>query len=185
MLGSTRLGLANLSETTAVADVARSCGLGRAPEVTGPGLNRSRWGTHAPIRASRIMVDALTLEIGKEICPGYQLKRPLGRGGYGCVWEAEKEDHILVALKFLTCGLGLAASKEIRAISALNQVCHPNLITIEKVWCQANYLVIEMKLADGNLLDLLDICKMEYGTGLPADQTCFYLGQAAEGLDFL
>jgi serine/threonine protein kinase len=90
------------------------------------------------------VADELTLQIGKEICPGYQLRRLLGRGGYGYVWEVEKEDHTLVALKFLPCGLGLAASKEIRAISALNHVRHPNLIAIEKVWCQANYLVIEM-----------------------------------------
>jgi serine/threonine protein kinase, bacterial len=136
-------------------------------------------------KKGEFVADELTLQIGKEICPGYHLRRLLGRGGYGYVWEAEKEDHTLVALKFLPCGLGLAASKEIRAISALNHVRHPNLITIEKVWCQANYLVIEMKLADGNLLDLLNICQTEYGTALPADQTCFYLDQAAEGLDFL
>jgi serine/threonine protein kinase, bacterial len=127
----------------------------------------------------------LTLQIGKEICPGYQLRRLLGRGGYGYVWEAEKADHTLVALKFLPCGEKLAASKEIRAISALSHVRHPNLITIEKVWCQTSYLVIEMKLADGNLLDLLGICKTEFGTALSVDQTCFYLRQAAEGLDFL
>ena len=128
---------------------------------------------------------ALTLQIGKEICPGYQLKRLLGRGGYGYVWEADKDDGSPVALKFLPCGEGMAASQEIRAISALSHIRHPNLITIEKVWCQASYLVIEMKLADGNLLDLLDICKTEHNAALPADQACFYLGQAAEGLDFL
>jgi serine/threonine protein kinase, bacterial len=128
---------------------------------------------------------ALSLRIGKEICPGYQLKRLLGRGGYGYVWEAEKDDGTPVALKFLSCGEGLAASKEIRAISALSHIRHPNLITIEKVWCQASYLVMEMKLADGNLLDLVEICITEFGTALPPDQTCFYLAQAAEGLDFL
>ena len=131
------------------------------------------------------MARALTLQIGKEICPGYQLKRLLGRGGYGYVWQADKDDGTPVALKFLPCGEGLAASKEIRAISALSHIRHPNLITIEKVWCQASYLVIEMRLADGNLLDLLEICKTEYDAPLPADQACFYLAQAAEGLDFL
>jgi serine/threonine protein kinase len=132
-----------------------------------------------------IVARALSLQIGKEICPGYQLKRLLGRGGYGYVWEALKDDGTPVALKFLAGGEGLAASKEIRAISALSHIRHPNLIAIEKVWCQASYLVIEMKLADGNLLDLLDVCLTEYNTALPADQACFYLGQAAEGLDFL
>jgi serine/threonine protein kinase len=128
---------------------------------------------------------ALSLRIGKEICPGYELKRLLGRGGYGYVWEAVKDDGTPLALKFLPCGEGRAASQEIRAISALSHIRHPNLITIEKVWCQANCIVIEMKLADGNLLDLLEICKTEYDTALPADQACFYLAQAAEGLDFL
>lgn len=133
----------------------------------------------------RVVARGLSLRIGKEICPGYELKRLLGRGGYGYVWEALKDDGTPVALKFLASGEGLAASKEIRAISALSHIRHPNLITIEKVWCQASYLVIEMRLADGNLLDLLDVCQTEYNTALPADQACFYLGQAAEGLDFL
>ena len=136
--------------------------------------------------SGNLVVRALSLRIGKEICPGYELKRLLGRGGYGYVWEAVKDDGgTPVALKFLPSGEGMAASKEIRAISALSHIRHPNLISIEKVWCQASYLVIEMKLADGNLLDLLDICQTEYNTALPADQACFYLGQAAEGLDFL
>jgi serine/threonine protein kinase, bacterial len=128
---------------------------------------------------------ALTLQIGKEICPGYQLRRFLGRGGYGHVWEAQKVDRSAVALKFFPSGEGSAAAKEIRSIQALSHLRHPNLIVIEKVWCQAGYVVVEMKLADGNILDLLEICKAEYGTPLPPDQACYYLGQAAEGLDFL
>jgi len=96
-----------------------------------------------------------------------------------------KEDGSPVALKFLPSGEGMAASKEIRAITALSHIRHPNLIAIEKIWCQASYLVFEMKLADGNLLDLLDVCKTEFNAALPADQACFYLGQAADGLDFL
>lgn len=84
-------------------------------------------------KKGEFVANELTLQIGKEIYPGYQLRRLLGQGGYGYVWEAQKEDQTLVASKFLPCGLRLAASKEIRAISALNHVRHPNLITIEKV----------------------------------------------------
>jgi serine/threonine protein kinase len=42
-----------------------------------------------------------------------------------------------------------------------------------------------MELADGSLADLLEVYRVELGTGLPADHLCPLLGQAAQALDFL
>jgi serine/threonine protein kinase len=42
-----------------------------------------------------------------------------------------------------------------------------------------------MELADGSLLDLLDAYLTEFGNPIVGEQVCFYLSQAAEGIDFL
>jgi serine/threonine protein kinase len=117
--------------------------------------------------------------------PGYKLVRVLGRGGYGEVWEAEKTDGRLVALKFLPYADSTAASREIRSIQQVRQLHHPNLTTIEKVWCCPGYLVVAMELADGSLADLHDAYRTEFGSGVAPDHLCFLLAQAADVLDFM
>ena len=47
------------------------------------------------------------------------------------------------------------------------------------------YIVIAMELAEASLLDLLDAYRAEYKTTIPTDTLAAYLGQAAQGLDFL
>src|SRR5262249_49076736 len=88
-------------------------------------------------------------------------------------------------LKFLPCSDDTSAAKEIRAIQYIRQLQHPHLTPIEQVWCQRGYVVVAMPLADGSLLDLLEVSQVEFETPIPPDQVCFYLGQAAEALDFL
>jgi len=122
---------------------------------------------------------------GMEPFPGYRLRQVLGRGGYAEVWEAETPAHGTVALKFMSCNDGLAAAKEIRSIEAVRKVEHPYLIKIEQVWAWQGYIVIAMELADGSLLDLFDAYVTEFSTAIPGEQVCAYLGNAAEGLDFL
>jgi serine/threonine-protein kinase len=120
-----------------------------------------------------------------EYCPGYNLLRVRGRGSYGEVWEAEKEDGSLVALKFMPYADSNAASREIRSIQLVRQINHPNLTTVDKVWCCPGYLVISMELADGSLSDLHDTSRAEFGTDIAPDYLCFLLAQAAEGLDWM
>ncbi len=122
---------------------------------------------------------------GLEPYPGYHLRQRLGRGGFAEVWEAETADAKTIALKFMPCDDGLAASKEIRSIQAVRQLSHPNLIQIDKVWCYPGYVVIAMELADGSLLDLLEAYQTEFGTYIVPDQACSLLAQAAKALDFL
>jgi serine/threonine protein kinase len=130
-------------------------------------------------------MDATTLQFGKEICPGYQLRRMRGRGGFGSVWEAERDNGHMVALKFLPCRDNLIAAQEVRAIQVVRQVRHPNLVHIEQVWCDRGYVVVCMELADGSLLDLLEAYRTECGSPLPAREVCNYLRQVAEVLDYL
>lgn len=130
------------------------------------------------------MIKATELWMGKELCPGYRLKRLLGRGAYGHVWEAEVQGK-RVALKFLPCEDSRTASQEIRSIQVMKQLTHPNLTHIEQLWCHRGYIVITMEIADGSLLDLYEAYQLEYGTPMPAEEVCELLTQAASAIDFL
>jgi serine/threonine protein kinase len=128
---------------------------------------------------------AVPLQIGMQPYPGYRLRQLLGRGGFAEVWEAEKDDGTLLALKFMPCGDSLAAAKEIRAIQSIRLLEHPHLVHIDQVWTHLGYVVIAMELAEGSLLDLLEAYYAEFNTPITAEQVCIYLHQVAEALDFL
>jgi serine/threonine-protein kinase len=128
---------------------------------------------------SRFTLDA-------DLHPGYGLRRLRGVGGFGEVWEAEKQTGGDVALKFLPCtGARGGAAQELRSIQIVQRLSHPNLIEIDRVWCAGAYLMVAMDLADGSLTDLLDVYESELGTALPPEHLLPYLAQAAKALDFL
>jgi serine/threonine protein kinase, bacterial len=116
--------------------------------------------------------------------PGYRLRRALGRGGFGEVWEAETSTGE-VALKFLPCTSERATRQELRSIQAVRELRHPNLIRIDRVWCQPGYIVVAMERAQASLLDLLEVYQSELGTPVAGRDACQLLAQAAAGLDFL
>jgi serine/threonine protein kinase, bacterial len=128
---------------------------------------------------------APTLSAGLEPFPGYCLLQPLGRGGWGEVWQARRPDGAEVALKFLPSDCALAGAQEVRAVQSIRQLQHPHLIRIDQIWAWSGYVVVAMELADGSLVDLLDIYCQDYGTCIVAEHLCHYLSQAADALDFL
>jgi len=117
--------------------------------------------------------------------PGYKLRQLLGRGGFAEVWEAETKTGQAIALKFLPCGDGLAASKEVRSIQAVRQISHPNIIRIDQVWVHLGYIIVAMELAEGSLLDLLEAYQSEFDTPVPPEQVLLHLSEAADALDFM
>ncbi len=74
---------------------------------------------------------------------------------------------------------------EVRAIHALRAVRHDNLLNIENIWSCPGYIGIAMDLADGSLLDLLDVYLAEVQTAMASEHVCHFLSQAAEAIDFL
>jgi serine/threonine protein kinase len=130
-------------------------------------------------------MEGTTLQAGKQICPGHQLRRLRGTGGFGSVWEAENEGGELVALKFLPCRDSLVAAQEVRAIQVVRQFWHPNLIRIHQVSSTRGYVVVSMELADGSMYDLLEAYGHEAGGCLPPLEICSSLTQIADVLDFL
>jgi serine/threonine protein kinase, bacterial len=126
------------------------------------------------------------LQAGFEPFPGYRLKQLVGQGGFAEVWEATSPDDApSVALKFMHVTDGINAGIEIRAIQSMQRLMHPNLLRIHQVWSLPSHVVISMDLADGSLQDMLFACLEEYGTPLPPVETCQYLAQAADAIDFL
>lgn len=131
------------------------------------------------------MLGAQPLHQGLKPYPGYELRQFVGRGGFSEVWEAETEGGARIALKFMPCDSGAVAAREIRSIQKMRQLEHPNLLRIDKIWCYENHIVLAMELADADLEDLFEVYQEEFGTAVPAEQVCMYLGQAARALDFL
>jgi len=125
------------------------------------------------------------LASGIEPYPGHTLTRQIGRGGWGEVWEARLTNGQHVALKFLPCDSQLSAAQEIRALQAIGQLCHPNLISVQRIWCWSGHVVIAMELAEGSMLDLLRMYQADLNTCIVPEHLCYFLAQAADALDFL
>jgi serine/threonine protein kinase, bacterial len=125
------------------------------------------------------------LEAGLEPFPGCRLRRCLGSGSFGEVWEAVGSHGEPLALKFLPCDAKNNVAREIRSVQAISRLRHPHLIRIDRIWCYQRYLVIAMELADGTLADLLDSYLEQGSKGILPEYVCLLLSEAAEALDFL
>jgi serine/threonine protein kinase len=122
---------------------------------------------------------------GLEVCQGYRLRQLRGKGSFGSVWEVETAEGPSVALKFLPCDDFVMTRQEMRAITRLSQLRHPHMVPIDRVWCYQHYVVANMPLADGSLLDCLEAYQSEFDTPIPREEVCAYLSQAAQALDYM
>lgn len=116
---------------------------------------------------------------------GYRLVRLRGQGGCGQVWEIEHPTGERAALKILPCGDDRVAARELRGIQQVRRLAPPNFVRIDRVWAERSTVLMMMELADGSLLDLLDVSRRDFGMAFSRVQVCEYLAQAAEALDFL
>jgi serine/threonine protein kinase len=121
---------------------------------------------------------------GDEVVPGYPLVKPLGRGGFGEVWQATAPGGIPVALKFVPW-TGSLGEKERRALNLLRDLRHPHLLATTAYWHQGDSLVLALELADGTLNDRLNEATAAGLPGIPADELLRFMIGAAKGLDYL
>jgi hypothetical protein len=112
-----------------------------------------------------------------EPVPSHRLLKPLGRGGFGEVWQATGPDGKLLALKFVPW-IGRLADLEIRGMEIIKDIRHPHLLRVYDTWVTQDFFIISMELADGTLLD-------RWRCGIGKKKLLEYFLQAAVGIDYL
>jgi serine/threonine protein kinase/tetratricopeptide (TPR) repeat protein len=142
-------------------------------------------------------------QIGDEPVSGYRLKKCLGRGGLGQVWQATGPGGVEVALKAMEVRSTWPPEK-LSLLRALKQIRHPNLLPVLDVWLvdadghvvvgenvddltgSGNEQVwVATGLAEKSLRDVLLECQQQGLPGIPRDQLLDYLEDAARAVDFL
>jgi hypothetical protein len=121
---------------------------------------------------------------GLEPVPGYRLARPIGRGGFGEVWEVAAPGGFRVAFKFVEAE-GRAGAAESQALQIIRNLRHPNLLTVFATWRTDRWIIIGMELADKTLSHCLDEVLGRGEAGLPRRPLVRYAQDTAKVLDFL
>ncbi len=150
--------------------------------------NRSRKGDS--VGASRLYTRSTTpgafnFAVGAEPTPGYRLSRLRGRGGFAEVWEAESPSGPPVALKFMSASNTGSTARELRSVQSFQNLEHPYIVKTHGAWSVPGYIVVNMELAEGTLLDLMQLYNEDLGQPLDPAVLCLYMWQVAEALDFL
>ena len=128
-----------------------------------------------------------SLKPGMEVPPGYKLKRVLGSGGAGDVWEADAPGGIPKAVKICHGELKdfTMTGREMEGLEYVRAIRHPYLLGLDRFELIDKHLVLVMERAESSLAAHLAETQARGLPGLPRDQVLRYLAEAAEVLDHL
>lgn len=141
-------------------------------------------GTSAPGASPRIDM-IRSMQPGIEPIPGYRLRRFIGKGGNGEVWETEAPGGVTKALKITPAEGDALAERELEGLQKIRSIRHPFLLAIDRFERVGDYLIIVMELADFSLGDRFSQLLDQGRRGLDREEVLHYLCEAAEVLDLL
>ncbi len=112
----------------------------------------------------------------------YEVVRELGRGGMGVVYLARNKpmdrEEVLKVVNKKRLGQAGAAERFLREIRSAAKLSHPNIVTAYSALRVGDLLVLAMEYVVGE-----DLAKVVKARGpLPVANACFYIHQAALGL---
>ncbi len=117
---------------------------------------------------------------------GYTVEKRLGAGGSGEVWKATSSDGKTRAIKIVFGSLDeRRAAQELKSLSRVKSLSHPNLLALESVAVIDGRVVIVTDLAEASLQDRFAECRAGGECGIPRDELMRYMGEAADALDYL
>ena len=139
--------------------------------------------SESPTTTPANRTEYLALHPDAEPIAGYTLVRPLGRGGFGEVWQAIGPGGFNLALKFIH--LGDAGKVELRSLELMKEIQHPHLLPMFGAWQKAGHLIIAMEMAGVTLLQKLREALRQGLSGLPTPGLWEHMLEAAKGIDHL
>lgn len=126
-----------------------------------------------------------TLDPTKPIL-GYALKKRIGSGGYGEVWEAEAPGGLPKAVKII---FGYhdekRAQTELKSLNRIRDVRHPFLLSLERIDVVDGQMIVISELADMCLKTRFEQCIESGLKGIPRNELLAYIRDAASALDFI
>lgn len=127
-----------------------------------------------------------TIQAGYEPIAGYVLRKRLGAGGYGEVWQADAPGGLQKAVKLIFgAATDLKASRELRSLERISKVHHPFILSLERIEVIQNQVVIVSELAEGSLQDRFERCRRDGAPGIPRAELLDFIRDIADTLDFL
>lgn len=126
------------------------------------------------------------IKVGDTPIEGYTLRKRIGAGGYGEVWQSDAPGGLQKALKIIYGTIDEShAMSELKSLERIRQVNHPFLLSLERIEIVENQAIIVTELAEGSLLDHFESFRRRGEPGIPRSELLEKLHDTADGLDFL
>jgi serine/threonine protein kinase len=116
---------------------------------------------------------------------------PIGKGGIGEVWKCVSPDNTTAAIKIIKLSHDeddfqtSPTEPERAAMARINALCHPLLVSVDRVEAVNGELFVVTELADGSLWDEFEHRQLQGKPGISEDRIIAYMLDAAEVLDAL